>query len=386
MSGGVDSTVSALMLKSKGYEVIGVHMRNWDLVDETGECTADQNAQEAEDICKRVGIPFREVNLVKEYWNKVFLPLIQDYESGLTPNPDILCNSQIKFSDFLQICHEDIGCDAVATGHYARTSFGEDLENYHPDKNVKLLKSMDQVKDQTFFLSQVPQEGLRKVMFPVGGMTKDVVKKLATSSGFQDVAKKKESMGICFIGKRKKGFQKFLEDYVENNPGNVIDIDTGLVIGKHNGVHLWTVGQRIPNTAKSDRLFVARKDADSQTLFACHGRDHPALFCEYFFAGKPHWIDRQPDQLRHGSKSLECEFRFQNTQPLTKCVVSFSMTSTSADNWEFMDQSALTVSSAEPLRAVTPGQFVAFYKGDECLGSAVITRPGPNLCTMGGKT
>ena len=366
-------------------QVVGVFMRNWDGRDETGHCNVDKEAEEAERICDKLDIPFREVNFVKEYWNEVFEPTVVDYQNGLTPNPDILCNRQVKFGHFHRLCREEVGCDAVATGHYARSSFGEDLEYADGAKRARLLKSSDLAKDQTFFLSQVPQAALRNHVFPVGGLLKHVVRSIAANSGFPDVAAKKESMGICFVGKRRNGFQSFLAEYVPPAPGDLVDVESGAVVGSHSGVHLWTHGQRVPLDGAESKYYVVAKDAAGKRLTVCRGSDHPALFTETFFTGKPHWVSgRQPDALRHGSKLLECEFRFQNTHPLTNCALTIGMSTTSAGNWEFMDQRTLTVSSAEPMRAVTPGQFVAFYLGDECLGSAVIERVGPSLFTMAG--
>ncbi len=401
VSGGVDSTVSAILLKKRRYEVVGVFMRNWDLADEAGRCAADGDAEEAERICRRLEIPFREVNLVKEYWTEVFTPLVAEYQAGLTPNPDLLCNRHIKFDHFHRVCREQIGCDAVATGHYARNSYGEDLEYADASKDARLLKALDGLKDQTFFLSRIKQEALRRAMFPVGHLTKSVVKELAKAEGFSEVAAKKESMGICFIGKRS--FQGFISEYLDDNPGDIVDVDSGVVVGRHRGMHHWTVGQRIPlgslakgarrRTRDGDGLFVAGKDPGRNVLLCCDETDHPPLFCEYFHCSRPHWIgSRSPRELRRATeRSLECQFRFQNVQPLTNCVVTLRMVAsggsgggdpTSHTNWESLDSGSLTVSSAEPKRAVTPGQYAAFYRGDECLGSAVIERPGPSLLTM----
>lgn len=382
MSGGVDSTVSALLLKRKKYEVIGVFMRNWDQRDETGFCNTDQDAEAAEDVCKRLEIPFKEVNLVKEYWSEVFTPLVAEYERGRTPNPDILCNSRIKFDHFHRVALEELGADAIATGHYARSSFGEDLEYSSPQKRVKLLKAADQVKDQTFFLSQVSEAALRRLMFPLGGLTKDIVKDIATRENFADVAARKESMGICFIGKRRNGFQSFISEYINPKPGEIRELESGKVIGEHQGVHLWTLGQNLRIPGQPMKIYVSDRDSETNVLTVVYGRDHPALYAENFFTSQPHWIDRQPDDLRHGDKSLTCQFRVQHSQPLVDGVVSLGMSSTQARNWEYMDQSSLIVSSARPLRAVTPGQFAVFYSGEECLGSAVIERQGPSLHLM----
>ena len=202
MSGGVDSTVSALLLRQRGFEVVGVFMRNWDGRDETGFCSADRECEEAERVASRLGIQFHTVDLVKQYWTEVFQEMVEGYKLGLTPNPDVLCNAKVKFTHFFNHAINDIGCDAIATGHYARNSFGEDLERSEEMVRACLLKAVDRTKDQTFFLSQMPQKALRKTLFPVGELTKPVVKEIARQAGFGEIADKKESMGICFVGKK----------------------------------------------------------------------------------------------------------------------------------------------------------------------------------------
>jgi len=386
MSGGVDSTVSAILLKNRGFEVVGAFMKNWDGVDETGVCTSDKDCEVAERVATRLGIQFHTVNLVKEYWNEVFEELLEDYKQGLTPNPDILCNSRVKFDHFYSHAVNTIGCDAIATGHYARNSYGQDLEFANTSGPARLLKSVDRTKDQTFFLSQMPQEALRKTMFPVGELPKTVVKQIATQAGFPEIALKKESMGICFVGKKsapgKRGFQEFISEYIPEQPGNFVDIDTGEVIGQHGGVHLWTLGQSAKLNVNQNKYVVVAKNIETNEIKVADDSKHPALYAENFFTSSPHWIARAPEQLGNISsdRSMEAEFRFQNMSPLTQCVMSFNMASTS--NWESMDQNSLIVSTAEPLRAITPGQFAAFYQGDECLGSARIVRPGPSLYTL----
>jgi len=389
MSGGVDSTVSTILLKKRGFEVIGAFMKNWDGVDETGVCTADRDCEEAERVAKKLGIQFHIVNLVKEYWNEVFQDLLEDYKQGLTPNPDILCNSRVKFNHFYSHAMNSIGCDAIATGHYARNSYGQDLEFSNSSQPARLLKSVDRTKDQTFFLSQMPQEALQRTLFPVGELPKSVVKKIAYQAGFPEIASKKESMGICFVGKKsapgKRGFQEFISEYIPENPGNFVNIDTGDVVGQHAGLHHWTVGQNAKLNIDDKRYVVVSKDLESNEIKVADDTKHPALYTENFFTSSPHWISKAPDQLRFRSsdRSMEAEFRFQNMAPLSQCVVSYSMSSTS--NWEFMDQNSLVVSVAEPMRAVTPGQFAAFYQGDECMGSARISRPGPSLYILNTK-
>ena len=385
MSSGVDSTVSAILLKNKGYEVVGAFMKNWDGLDETGVCTADADCESAENIAKKLGIKFHVINLVKEYWTEVFEDLIEDYKAGLTPNPDVLCNSRVKFKHFYSQAVNNIGCDAIATGHYAQNSYGADLEYSDPGVPAKLLKSVDRTKDQTFFLSQMPQKALRRTMFPVGDIPKSVVKQIAAQSGFPEVASKKESMGICFVGKKnapgRRGFQEFISEYVADKPGNFVDVDTGTVLGQHSGLHHWTIGQKTGINRDKHRYVVVSKDLDKNEIIVANDSKHPSLYTEFFTTSAPHWISGAPGELRRAtSRHLEAEFRFQNMAPLTQCVMMFSMATTS--NWETVDQGSLRISTAEPMRAVTPGQFAAFYLGDQCLGSARIERPGPSLYTL----
>ena len=388
MSGGVDSTVSALLLKNKGYEVVGAFMKNWDGVDETGVCSADKDCEVAESVAKKLDIKFHVVNLVKEYWNEVFSELIEDYKRGLTPNPDILCNSRVKFNHFYDHAVNTIGCDAIATGHYAQNSYGSDLQYSEGSGLARLLKSTDRTKDQTFFLSQMPQEALQKTMFPVGDLPKSVVKQIAAQAGFPEIAAKKESMGICFVGKKnapgRRGFQEFISEYVDDKPGDLIDIDTGKVVGQHKGLHHWTIGQKSRTNIDSNKYVVVSKNLETNQIFVAGDSKHPSLYTEHFLTSSPHWISRSPPQLRSATnRFMEAEFRFQNMAPLTQCVVMHNMSTTS--NWEYVDGDSLRVATAEPMRAVTPGQFVAFYLGDECIGSARITRPGPSLYTLNVK-
>ena len=329
MSGGVDSSVAAHLLKSKGFEVIGVFMKNWDIVDEQGICQADKEAEDAEYVCNKLQIPFKHVSFVKEYWSEVFNKLVEEYQAGLTPNPDVDCNRFIKFGHFHDYCKENIDCNAIATGHYARTSFGDFLEDFRPNQNVQLLIAMDRIKDQTFFLSQVPQEALRSTMFPLGHMTKDVVKKVAISIGLEKIADKKESMGICFVGKRKSGFQEFLKEYTQEKPGAIIDMETYKEVGEHQGCHLWTLGQGLKIPGKKYKSYVCQKDVEKNLIYVCYGEQHPALFCENFFTDDPYWIDqRAPDALSNRSKDqvpfrIAKIFKSQNFKKLVKaCLYS----------------------------------------------------------------
>ncbi|KAJ9577950.1 hypothetical protein L9F63_025189, partial [Diploptera punctata] len=345
VSGGVDSAVTALFLKQKGYEVVGVFMQNWDIIDEKGFCSAVQDAEDAEWVCKFLGIPFHHVSFVKEYWNNVFCDLLKDYENGLTPNPDILCNRRIKFDSFYNYTKEKMEACAIATGHYARTSFGDYLENYNPKKGVHLLKPLDLFKDQTFFLSQVPQHSLQKTMFPLSKLNKREVKRIARESGMDYLLRKKESTGICFIGSRN--FQNFISEYVVEKPGHFRDIDSGEVVGTHAGIHHWTIGQRCRIGGLVKPYFVARKDLKFNNIYVASGTDHPSLFAKLFITSKPHWIHSVPTALLDGD-IFECEFRFQHTKPLVKCKLAN------------ISEDQLLVLLDVPLRAVTLGQYHLF--------------------------
>ena len=258
MSGGVDSAVTALLLKQEGYEVVGVFMKNWDTLEESGvDCQADKDAADAEKICNHLDIPFRHVNFVKEYWNEVFTPLLETYAQGETPFPDVDCNRHIKFGHFHSHCLDRLDCDLVATGHYARVDHGGG-----PNGTSLLLQAVDKSKDQTLFLSTVPQEALSRTLFPLGEFHKDMVKKMATAHGLEWVARKPESMGICFVGKRD--FKDFLDQYVAPAAGEFVDIDTGKVVGSHQGAHKYTLGQRIRQPGMPERHYVVSKDLDTQ--------------------------------------------------------------------------------------------------------------------------
>ncbi|KAK3102451.1 hypothetical protein FSP39_011453, partial [Pinctada imbricata] len=353
-----------------GYEVIGLFMRNWDIRDEQGLCSTDPDKEDAQFVCDRLKIPLYEVNFVKEYWNHVFSGFVRDYQRGIIPNPDILCNKYIKFGAFFDYAMEKFQPDAIATGHYARTSFGENLESVDPEKGAKLLKSKDEWKDQTFFLSQISQKALQKSIFPLGDKLKTDVKKYAAEIGLEKIAKKRESMGICFIGKRK--FASFIEEYIVPQEGKFVHVETGEVLGHHEGVHHYTYGQNIRIPGMKCRFFVAEMDAKTQTIKAAPGTEHPSLYAETFFTGEPYWINRPPRELLQ-DQMCDMDFRFQKTCPVTPCTLTLSGGNT------------LIVSLPEPLRALSPGQFSVFYSGEECLGSARILRIGPSLYTLNYK-
>ncbi|XP_037551602.1 mitochondrial tRNA-specific 2-thiouridylase 1 [Nematolebias whitei] len=382
MSGGVDSSVAALILKRRGYNVTGVFMKNWDSLDESGVCST-QDCEDAHRVCQILDIPFHQVSYVKEYWHHVFSYLLKEYEQGRTPNPDILCNKHIKFNHFHKYAVNTLGADAMATGHYARTSQeDEDVfqQSYSPPpaalfrdrleirNHVKLCKGADVVKDQTFFLSQISQDALRQTVFPLAGLTKEFVKKMAAEAGFHHVLKKKESMGICFIGKRN--FESFILEYFEPKPGNFVSIEDGTVLGTHKGWFTLTLGQRARIGGLRNAWFVVDKDVVTGDVLVAPTTNHPALFCDTFRTVRFHWIavDPPPELVR--TQMLDCHFRFIHQMPLIPCTVTLN-----ADG-------SLWVSLAQSVRALTPGQFAVLYKGDECLGSGKIVQLGPSEYTL----
>ncbi|VDI60297.1 tRNA-specific 2-thiouridylase [Mytilus galloprovincialis] len=370
MSGGVDSSVAAYMLKKRGHEVIGLFMKNWDIADEKGKCSSDADREDAQYVCDRLQIPLQDVNFVKEYWNEVFSTLIKGYENGYTPNPDVLCNQHIKFKHFFDHAIDNIGADAIATGHYVKTSVFENLEQPNTSEGIKLMLPLDQWKDQTLFLSQIPQRALQKSVFPLGDILKKDVKKIAESIGLDRIAKKKESMGICFIGKRN--FQSFVEQYIEQKPGNFVDVETGEIVGTHKGAHYWTIGQRTHLSGLDKAYFVSSFDITSQTVYVAKGTDHPALFFETLFTEPVHWIHRPPRDLIQ-NQMCDVGFRYQHVHPISPCTLTLS------------GGNSLIVSLAQPMRSIAAGQYAVFYKDNECLGSARILRTGPSLYVLNYK-
>ncbi|ESN99395.1 hypothetical protein HELRODRAFT_66727 [Helobdella robusta] len=263
ISGGVDSAVAAYLLKKQGFQTIGLFMKNWDLLDEHSGCSNQKDAHDAALICRKLNIPYVEMSFAKEYWNDVFSELIRGYINGKSPNPDVLCNKQIKFGYFLKYAVNNLGADAIATGHYAKNSWGQFLQNHNFE--AKLLKANDACKDQTLFLSQISQSSLQKSMFPIGCYKKASVKQIASDIGLDFIAKKKESTGICFIGKRN--FQKFMLEYLPAKKGYFIDFDDNKIIGEHHGVQFWTIGQRALIPGRKKPYFVVKRNPSDQSIF-----------------------------------------------------------------------------------------------------------------------
>ncbi|XP_042600716.1 mitochondrial tRNA-specific 2-thiouridylase 1 isoform X1 [Cyprinus carpio] len=387
MSGGVDSSVSALLLKRMGYHVTGVFMKNWDSQDERGVCSSERDCEDAYKVCKMLDMPFHQVTYVKEYWHEVFSNLLREYEQGRTPNPDIMCNKHIKFKHFYHYALNTLGADAMATGHYARTSQEDEevfqqkhvppprtlfRDRFEIRKPVRLYQGADRFKDQTFFLSQISQDALRHTIFPLAGLTKDFVKKIAAEAGFQHVLKKKESMGICFIGERD--FEHFILEYIEPKPGNLVSIEDGKIMGQHQGWFTLTLGQRARIGGQVDPWFVVDKDITTGDVFVHLSQgpttNHPALFRDTLQTDRFHWIAEDPPVELVRTQMMECHFCFNNRMPLTPCTVTLNL------------DGSVWVMLKEPIRALTPGQFAVLYKGDECLGSGKIVHLGPTIFTL----
>jgi tRNA-specific 2-thiouridylase len=348
MSGGVDSSVTALLLKRQGYDVIGVFMKNWDDTDEFGHCTAEEDAEDVRRVCGQIGIPHYTVNFERQYMDKVFRYFLDEYRAGRTPNPDVMCNREIKFGDFLQKAL-DLGADYIATGHYARID--------RQGGQIRLLRGVDANKDQTYFLNALNQYQLSKAMFPIGHLAKPEVRAIALEAGLA-TARKKDSTGVCFIGERN--FKEFLREYLPAQPGEMRDIRTGEVKGRHDGLMYYTLGQRqglgIGGSGTGEPWFVADKDLERNILYVVQG-DHPSLYSTSLIATGVNWID---GQKREAPVRCTAKFRYRQQDQL----VTVRMTG---------DDTA-EVTFDEPQRAVTPGQAVVFYDGEVCLGGGTIDK------------
>ena len=349
MSGGVDSSVAALLLKEQGYDVIGLFMKNWDDTDENGHCTATEDFNDVALVAEKIGIPYYSVNFEKEYWDRVFEYFLAEYRAGRTPNPDVMCNKEVKFKAFLDYAME-LGADYIAMGHYAQVERDE-------QGVVHLLRGKDDNKDQTYFLSQLSQTQLQKAMFPLGHLEKSEVRKIATEANLA-TAKKKDSTGICFIGERN--FNEFLSEYLPNIPGKMRTLE-GEIKGSHMGLMYYTIGQRhglgIGGGSESNEpWFVVGKDLKTNTLYVGQGYHHPNLYADALKASSIHFTTEGEHE-----KSFECTAKFRYRQKDVKVRVELSEDESEA--WVYFD---------EPARAITPGQAVVFYKDEECLGGGII--------------
>lgn len=344
MSGGVDSSVSALLLKQQGYRVIGLFMQNWEEQDEHGVCSAAYEYEDVRRVCEQIDIPYYAVNFAKEYRDQVFAQFIEEFKKGLTPNPDILCNREIKFNVFLKKAME-LGGDFLATGHYS--------QNLLINGEHSLVKGSDPKKDQTYFLYTINKTILEKVLFPIGSLEKKEVRAIAREYQLA-TSEKKDSTGICFIGERD--FRTFLSQYIPIRPGNFETLD-GKVVGTHQGAAYYTLGQRkgLGIGGPGDAWFVVGKDMERGVVFVEQGANHPALFSSSLIATNLSWVAEAPPTFPDRYRS-KVRYR-QEDHP---CTI------------EKIEGDTIWVSFPEPQRAVTPGQSIVFYNGAVCLGGAII--------------
>ena len=348
MSGGVDSSVAALLLKQQGYNVIGLFMQNWEETDENGCCTAEDDFADVRRVSALLDIPYYTVNFAKEYMDRVFSYFLAEYKAGRTPNPDVLCNREIKFGPFLEEAKK-LGADYIATGHYCKIS--------HENGVHRLQKAKDQNKDQTYFLNQLSQTQLADVLFPLQDMDKPRVREIALEYNLA-TAKKKDSTGICFIGERN--FKKFLSTYLPAKRGKILDL-SGKQVGEHDGLMYYTLGQRrgldlggIKGDDEGGRWFVVKKDLANNILFVSHGDETP-LFSKSCEVSGFNWIPQKPEKT-----DFECTAKFRYRQPDQPVFVHIHTDGT------------LHIEFKEKQRAVTEGQYAVLYDGINCLGGGVI--------------
>ncbi|MCB1859514.1 MAG: tRNA 2-thiouridine(34) synthase MnmA [Gammaproteobacteria bacterium] len=349
LSGGVDSAVAALLLKEQGYRVEGLFMKNWEEDDSAEYCSAAKDLADAQDIAERLEIPLHTVNFSSDYWDRVFEHFLAEYRAGRTPNPDVLCNREIKFKAFLDYALAHLGGRSIATGHYARI--------VGVSRAFQLCRAADEGKDQTYFLYMLNQVQLAHSRFPLGTTTKQQVRELARQAGFK-VHDKKDSTGICFIGERR--FQEFLSRFLPAQPGP-IETPGGRLIGEHQGLMYYTLGQRkglrVGGLQEADDApwFVVAKDLNRNTLVVAQGHEHPLLMKRQVSISQLHWIAGSPPGI-----PMACLARVRHRQPLQQCRII-----TLADD-------RCEVEFDHPQRALTPGQSAVFYRGEACLGGGIM--------------
>lgn len=344
ISGGVDSSVAAVVLKEQGYDVTGIFMKNWDDTDENGFCTAEQDYEDVIKVCNQLEIPYYSINFEKEYYDRVFTYFLDEYKKGRTPNPDIMCNKEIKFKAFLNFAY-DLGFDLVATGHYARIGQAE-------DSSKLLLRGVDNNKDQSYFLSMLSQEQIKNVIFPIGDMEKSEVREIARKHKLA-TAEKKDSTGICFIGERN--FNEFLSNYLPAQRGKMVSVD-GEVMGEHEGLMFHTIGQRrgLGIGGDGEAWFVCGKDIEKNELIVCQGKENEHLFSNRLLASQfsTPMVEKLP-------KEFDCTAKFRYRQKDIPVHV------------KFLDESHVEI-TYDHVKSVTPGQAAVLYKDEICLGCAII--------------
>ncbi len=348
LSGGVDSSVAALLLLEQGYQVEALFMKNWEEEDDDKHCTSAEDLVSAQKVCEKLNIKLHTINFSKEYWDTVFENFLVEHRLGRTPNPDVLCNREIKFKTFLNYALE-LGADCIATGHYVQNAYHI---NHH-----QLHKGQDPNKDQSYFLYTLTQNALSKSLFPIGHLDKPTVRKIAKNAGLPTYLKK-ESMGICFIGKRN--FKQFLNRFMPTEPGKM-ETPEGKIIGQHDGLMFYTIGQRqglgIGGQSNTDNAawYVVKKDLERNVLMVAQGKDHPLLYKTSLEATALHWIAEIPPQF-----PLTCSAKIRYRQEDVPCTL------------ERIDAATYKVIFKMPQWAVTPGQSVVFYQHNTCLGGGII--------------
>lgn len=349
LSGGVDSSVTAFLLKQQGFEVEGLFMKNWEGDDTDTYCPAAQDLSDAQKVSDQLNIPLHTVNFSKAYWDKVFTYFLDEYAKGRTPNPDVLCNKEIKFKAFLDYATQHLNADYIATGHYAKIALH--------DKGALLLKAKDREKDQTYFLHAVTKDALNKTLCPLGGYLKTEVRQIAADLNLA-THNKKDSTGICFIGERR--FKTFLNEFLLAQPGPIINTH-GELLGQHDGLMFYTIGQRQglkiggQKTTLNEPWYVVDKLVETNTLMVAQGQNHPMLYAQGLLCGPIHWLTHDTSEL-----PLACQAKTRYRQTEQACLISPEQ------------QGLHCVYFSSPQRAITPGQFIVFYQQQQCLGGAVI--------------
>ncbi len=350
LSGGVDSSVCAYLLKEQGYDVTCLFMKNWDEENDS-ECTAYEDSQDALKVASKLDLPFYVVNFEKEYMDRVFSYFLEELKAGRTPNPDVMCNQEIKFKAFLDFAMT-INADYIAMGHYARV--------IHKEGRSYLAKGKDDSKDQSYFLSRIEEEALKKTIFPIGALEKTEVRRIAEEEGFA-TANKKDSTGICFIGERN--FDNFLDKHLKSEEGDIVDVDGGIV-GRHKGLIHYTIGQRkgigIGGVKSGEPWFVCKKDKKNNIVYVCQGKKHPALFYDYLICKDFKWINDEPSTF-----PIDLNAKFRYRQQDIAVIVKKSG-----------DSGDLLIEFKEKVKAITPGQIAVLYDGEICLGGGIIEEGG----------
>ncbi len=348
MSGDVDSSVTAMLLKEQGFHVQGLFMKNWNDRDDKNQCMWQADVEDAMRVCDRLDIELNTIDLSADYWDHVFRNFLAEYKNGRTPNPDVLCNQEIKFKAFAEQAMQT-GADKIATGHYARIK--------HTNDHYQLLKGIDSNKDQSYFLCRLNQQQLANALFPIGELEKHNVRQRAESAGLI-THDKKDSTGICFIGEQP--FREFLSRFIPPEPGDIVTTD-GKTIGQHDGVFYYTLGQRQGlgiggvQGANDSPWYVVQKDIAANTLTVAQDHDHALLHSHALETSSMHWIAGHAPEL-----PITCKAKVRYRQPDQACTL------------EFIDNDTCRIHFDESQRAITPGQFVVLYQGDVCLGGGII--------------